>query len=415
MIAEGNKQRHVGNTLMNATSSRSHSVLTLYIDHYDNGDTAKMTHIKSKLHLVDLAGSERADNTGATGQQLKEASMINRSLFMLGNVIHDLTAPRRKGAKPKHISYRDSKLTHLLQDSLGGNAITLMICTCSPAAVNEPETKRTLEFADRAKHVKNVAKKNLDPKAALIASLSSEVYALRSEIAELRALLIAAGITPPAPGKVLAGGDHGAEEGFTEHGTENLASLGAGEEGERKGGDGSNGFATGGGAAPVEDDDGGEGVEEGGAESEGGGGGGGRLSRTKSSIADDVGGDVKGKVRTPRSMSRTSSPRGASNSLSERLFTAATGGAGSADSSGGGGVNAAESRGPGSVLERACTMLKIQAQKVKLESYETAMEDGATERSVLQARVKTLEKEQSASRHQHESLVERLYVDEKKR
>ena len=407
MIAEGNKHRHVGETLMNKDSSRSHSVLTLYIDHYDNGDTAKMTHIKSKLHLVDLAGSERADNTGATGQQLKEASMINRSLFMLGNVIHDLTAPRRKGAKPKHISYRDSKLTHLLQDSLGGNAITMMICTCSPAAVNEPETKRTLEFADRAKHVKNVAKKNLDPKAALIASLSSEVYALRSENAELRALLIAAGITPPAPGKVLAGGDHGAEEGFTEHGTENLSSLGAGEEGERKGGDGSNGFAMGGGAAPVEDDDGGERGE--------GGGGGGRLSRTKSSIADDVGGDVKGKVRTPRSMSRTSSPRGASNSLSERLLTAATGGLGSADSTGGGGGNAAESRGPGSVLERACTMLKIQAQKVKLESYETAMEDGATERSTLQARVKTLEKEQSASRHQHESLVERLYVDEKKR
>ena len=104
---------------------------------------------------MDLAGSEMVRKTGAKGQQLKEAQMINKSLSALGNVINALTA-----GKTKHIPYRDSKLTRLLQESLGGNACTVMIICCSPSSYNAPETVSTLRFGNRAKSIKNVARVN---------------------------------------------------------------------------------------------------------------------------------------------------------------------------------------------------------------------------------------------------------------
>merc|ERR1711907_163030 len=111
----------------------------------------------SKLHLIDLAGSERQKATGASGAALKEGAQINLSLSALGNVINTLTEPKASGAQGRHVPYRDSKLTRLLQDSLGGNSHTVMICNVSPAEVNVEETISSLRFAERAKKVENKA------------------------------------------------------------------------------------------------------------------------------------------------------------------------------------------------------------------------------------------------------------------
>lgn len=144
--ARGFSQRTKAKTNMNEASSRSHAVLTLWIEQTDKGHSGLGT-IKSKLSLIDLAGSERQSKTGATGDRLKEGSAINKSLSALGNVVKALTAgkggdstssetnkdgtltsmKKKKGSK-RHVPYRDSTLTRLLQDSLGGNAVTLMIC-----------------------------------------------------------------------------------------------------------------------------------------------------------------------------------------------------------------------------------------------------------------------------------------------
>jgi hypothetical protein len=127
----GNKNRSVGETAMNNESSRSHLLFTLYLESAETttGDDPK--YIASKLNLVDLAGSERISKTGVSGDRLKEAQKINLSLSALGNVISALV-----DGKSHHIPYRDSKLTRLLQDSLGGNTKTVMIANCSPADYN---------------------------------------------------------------------------------------------------------------------------------------------------------------------------------------------------------------------------------------------------------------------------------------
>lgn len=146
LMTFGNKNRSVGATLMNATSSRSHSIFTVTVEVSEIGPD-KQEHIRSgKLNLVDLAGSERQTKTGATGDRLKEATKINLSLSALGNVISALV-----DGKSSHIPYRDSKLTRLLQDSLGGNAKTLMIATMSPASYNYEESLSSLRYANRAK------------------------------------------------------------------------------------------------------------------------------------------------------------------------------------------------------------------------------------------------------------------------
>jgi kinesin family member 5 len=151
-IEEASNNRVVAATGMNQGSSRSHSVAIIKVE---AKDTKSGTTKKGKLCLVDLAGSEMVRKTGAKGQQLEEAKMINKSLSALGNVITALTS-----GKKSHVPYRDSKLTRLLQESLGGNACTVMIICCSPSTYNAPETVSTLRFGNRAKSIKNVAKVN---------------------------------------------------------------------------------------------------------------------------------------------------------------------------------------------------------------------------------------------------------------
>lgn len=146
-IAEGKSNRHIAVTNMNEHSSRSHSVFLINVKQEDNATEKKLI---GKLYLVDLAGSEKVSKTGAEGAVLEEAKNINKSLSALANVISALA-----DAKP-YVPYRDSKLTRILQESLGGNARTTIIICCSPANYNESETKSTLQFGQRAKTVTNV-------------------------------------------------------------------------------------------------------------------------------------------------------------------------------------------------------------------------------------------------------------------
>jgi len=140
VMQSGKKNRSVGSTLMNQTSSRSHSIFTIICEcAQENGPGEKPSIRVGKLNLVDLAGSERQSKTGATGDRLKEATKINLSLSALGNVISALV-----DGKSQHIPYRDSKLTRLLQDSLGGNTKTVMCANCGPAGYNYDETVSTL-------------------------------------------------------------------------------------------------------------------------------------------------------------------------------------------------------------------------------------------------------------------------------
>ena len=129
----------------------------------------------AKFHFVDLAGSERAKKTGATGSVLKEGININKSLLALGNVIAALTG---EDNKIKHVPYRDSKLTRILQDSLGGNSRTSMIACCSPAESNYEETLNTLKYASRARNIENKPIINRDPASQQIVELRLQVYEL---------------------------------------------------------------------------------------------------------------------------------------------------------------------------------------------------------------------------------------------
>lgn len=184
LMDEGNKARTVAATNMNETSSRSHAVFTLTLtqkrhDVETNLDTEKV----AKISLVDLAGSERATSTGATGARLKEGAEINRSLSTLGRVIAalaDLSTAKRKNRTM--VPYRDSVLTWLLKDSLGGNSMTAMIAAISPADINFEETLSTLRYADSAKRIKNHAVVNEDPNARMIRELKEELALLRSKL-----------------------------------------------------------------------------------------------------------------------------------------------------------------------------------------------------------------------------------------
>ncbi|XP_073416690.1 kinesin-like protein KIF1C isoform X2 [Dendrobates tinctorius] len=176
----GNKARTVAATNMNETSSRSHAVFTIVFtqkrhDEMTNLDTEKV----SKISLVDLAGSERADSSGAKGTRLKEGANINKSLTTLGKVISALAEMQSKKKKSDFIPYRDSALTWLLKENLGGNSRTAMIAALSPADINYEETLSTLRYADRAKQIKCNAIINEDPNAKLIRELKEEVARLR--------------------------------------------------------------------------------------------------------------------------------------------------------------------------------------------------------------------------------------------
>ncbi|XP_015454298.1 kinesin-like protein KIF17 [Pteropus alecto] len=179
IMETGWKNRSVGYTLMNKDSSRSHSIFTISIEIYAVDERGK-DHLRAgKLNLVDLAGSERQSKTGATGERLKEATKINLSLSALGNVISALVDGRCK-----HIPYRDSKLTRLLQDSLGGNTKTLMVACLSPADNNYDETLSTLRYANRAKNIKNKPHINEDPKDALLREYQEEIKKLKAILAQ---------------------------------------------------------------------------------------------------------------------------------------------------------------------------------------------------------------------------------------
>ena len=155
LIIKGAKNRHVGETSMNRESSRSHSVLTTYIESKSLSKTGVWNIRCSRFHIIDLAGSERSKNTNAVGDRLKEAGMINKSLSALGIVINSLVDISE--GKARHVHYRDSKLTFLLRDSLGGNSKTLMIANITPSTFSINETISTLKFAQRAKLIKNKA------------------------------------------------------------------------------------------------------------------------------------------------------------------------------------------------------------------------------------------------------------------
>ncbi|XP_077175792.1 kinesin-like protein KIF17 isoform X2 [Paroedura picta] len=175
----GLKNRAVGYTLMNKDSSRSHSIFTITMEIY-TVDERGQDHLRAaKLNLVDLAGSERQSKTGAVGERLKEATKINLSLSALSNVISALA-----DTKCTHIPYRDSKLTRVLQDSLGGNTKTLMVACLSPADNNYDETLSTLRYAHRAKNIQNKPHINEDPKDALLREYQEEIRKLKAILAQ---------------------------------------------------------------------------------------------------------------------------------------------------------------------------------------------------------------------------------------
>lgn len=182
LIDEGNKARTVAATNMNETSSRSHAVFTIFFTQQQQDcATGLMTEKVSKISLVDLAGSERADSTGAKGTRLKEGANINKSLTTLGKVISALAeiAATKKKKKADFIPYRDSVLTWLLRENLGGNSKTAMIAAISPADINYDETLSTLRYADRAKQIVCKAVVNEDANARLIRELKEEIQKLR--------------------------------------------------------------------------------------------------------------------------------------------------------------------------------------------------------------------------------------------
>jgi len=189
VITVGKRNRTVGETLMNQDSSRSHAIFMITIESstittpqgqaspgMENKESASTIRV-GKLNLVDLAGSERQSKTGATGDRLKEATKINLSLSALGNVISALV-----DGKGGHIPYRDSKLTRMLQDSLGGNTKTLMIANVGPADMNFDETLSTLRYANRAKNIKNKPKINEDPKDAMLREFQEEIARLKAQL-----------------------------------------------------------------------------------------------------------------------------------------------------------------------------------------------------------------------------------------
>eukprot|EP00854_Cymbomonas_tetramitiformis_P010742 gene10742-12711_t len=207
LLQQGSANRQVGETKMNCESSRSHSVFTCTIEstHTKNGIATKRY---SRLNLVDLAGSERQKSSGAAGKQLKEASSINKSLSALGLVMKSLVDVAQ--GRQRHVPYRDSRLTFLLQESLGGNAKTVMIAAVSPSSDCAAETLSTLKFAQRAKCIRNKAVINEDSVEDPTA-LKAEVQQLKAELKRQSlsyehslSLLKQAQLQPPT----LEGGDH---------------------------------------------------------------------------------------------------------------------------------------------------------------------------------------------------------------
>lgn len=194
LLEQGNSQRAVASHNLNETSSRSHAIFTISLDQRRKPSApavgAKLQLLRSKLHLVDLAGSERQKDTGASGQQLTEGININKGLLALGNVISALTESKER----RHIPYRDSKLTRILQDSLGGTSETLMVACVSPADYNAAQTVSTLKYAARARNIQNQLRLHNKMSAEDEVLYLRKVLAERDdEIAALKERLAAAG------------------------------------------------------------------------------------------------------------------------------------------------------------------------------------------------------------------------------
>ena len=188
LMRKGISNRTVAETSMNRCSSRSHCVFTISIQSTKVLDGVKRER-KSLFHLIDLAGSERQKDTGTTGERLKEASQINKSLSALGNVIMSLVGnARNPHGRRRHVHYRDSKLTFLLKDSLGGNSLTCIVACCSPAPESVGETTSTLQFARRAKFIQNRAVINEDAHGS-VSALQDTVAAQLQELSRLKAEL----------------------------------------------------------------------------------------------------------------------------------------------------------------------------------------------------------------------------------
>jgi hypothetical protein len=207
MLKLGAKARTTGATNMNLTSSRSHAIFTLHIKqtraslqsrNLNNSEYISLQHegfdsqsessngfetLTAKFHFVDLAGSERLKRTGATGHRAKEGICINRGLLALGNVISALGDKDKRGC---HVPYRDSKLTRLLQDSLGGNSRTLMIACISPSDRDFMETLNTLRYSNRARNIKNKVVVNQDKTSKQIAELKAEIEKLKYELMQYK-------------------------------------------------------------------------------------------------------------------------------------------------------------------------------------------------------------------------------------
>ncbi|GLC44581.1 hypothetical protein PLESTB_001321400 [Pleodorina starrii] len=260
-MTRGLAQRAVSATSMNEASSRSHCIVTVRVNRTLPDGTVQV----GKLVMVDLAGSERADRTHAAGATLVEGSLINKSLSCLSNVIYALTEDSR-GGKARHVPYRDSKLTRVLQDSLGGSARTVLIICCSPCLENAAETLSSLRFGSRAKGVQNTVTVNqrisperlqqqLEQMRARYAQLVEELAAARA-LAAPRMGSPAAAPPPPPPPPVEPAGPSGSGGGAAGGGPAGAAAVG-GESGDagREGGGGSGG---GGGNDGVE----GRGLEE---------------------------------------------------------------------------------------------------------------------------------------------------------
>ncbi|XP_048436180.1 kinesin-like protein KIN-4A isoform X3 [Pyrus x bretschneideri] len=195
-LEQGSLSRATGSTNMNNQSSRSHAIFTITLEQMhkvnsacngNNGLNESMNeeYLCAKLHLVDLAGSERAKRTGSDGMRFKEGVHINKGLLALGNVISAL-GDEKKRKEGLHVPYRDSKLTRLLQDSLGGNSRTVMIACISPADINAEETLNTLKYANRARNIQNKPIVNRDP-------MSNEMLKMRQQLEFLQAELCSRG------------------------------------------------------------------------------------------------------------------------------------------------------------------------------------------------------------------------------
>ena len=181
LTTRGARNRHVGSTLMNKESSRSHSVLSTTIESKTLSEEGNWQMKSSRFHIIDLAGSERSKLTQAQGERLKEAGMINKSLTALGIVINSLVEISK--GKNMHVHYRDSKLTFLLRDSLGGNSKTVIIANVTAASTSVGETLSTLQFAERAKKIKNKAVIN-EESSSTIHLLKQELRRVKKELAD---------------------------------------------------------------------------------------------------------------------------------------------------------------------------------------------------------------------------------------